>query len=239
MGMKIGLNVFNPLTYVPAFQTWRNQRSNAATKKEKLPFRQNKKLHKTLASIGVGVILFLAGGVLSSWQDQQNYFYDAGLQAYKLAATAGNDDNPIQTPQDQAKAFAFAYRAFDASMAVYKTRGSDGWLARFMLPKPDRHVAALAAFQKGKILIRLQKPKEAVAALKTYLQLNPAGSTDAYVDDTIVVEYDLELLYLQNPQLQQQEGKGQGKGGKSGKGDKPAPDANPSDQAGHTSQTKM
>jgi hypothetical protein len=240
-GTGIGLNVFNPRTYANAFQTWREKRKSTAPKKEKVPFRQNKQLHKTLSSIAVGIVLFLVGCVLGTWQDQQNYLYDAGLQAYKLASAADEEDNPIQTPQDQAKAFVFAYKALDASMAVYKFRGGQGWLARFLYPKPDRHIAALASFQKGKILIRMQKAKEAVAALKGYLELNPAGSADAYTDDTIVVEYDLELLYQQNPQLQQQEGKGgKGKpGGKDGKGDKPAPDADPNAQPGHMPLTKM
>ncbi|CAM5998896.1 unnamed protein product [Sphagnum balticum] len=190
--------------------------------------------------MSAGVVLLLSGSALGTWQDQQNYFYDLGLQAYKLASTAGAEDNPIQTPQDQAKAFVIAYKAFDASMAVYKFRSGEGWMARFLYPRPDRHLAALASFQKGKILIRVQKPKEAIAALKTYLMLNPAGSSDAYTDDTIVVEYDLELLYQQTPQLQQEEGKGQPQpNGKDGKGDKPAPDADPSNQPGHVPQTKM
>jgi hypothetical protein len=240
MGMEIGLNIFDPRTYASALHTWREHRRAFAPKKEKVPFRKNKQLHKTLGSLIMGIFLFVVGGALGTWQDQQNYFYDAGLQAYKFASTAGSEDSPIQTPQEQAKAFVFAYKALDASMAVYKYRGGEGWLARFLYPKPDRHIAALASFQKGKILIRLQKGKEAVEALKTYLMLNPAGSTDAYTDDTIVVEYDLELLYQQNPQMQQQEGKGAGKpGGKGGKGDKPAPDADPNGQPGHVPQTKM
>jgi hypothetical protein len=62
----------------------------------------------------------------------------------------------------------------------------------------------------------------------------PTGTTQADAErmraESLVVKYDLELLFKNNPSLAQQQGKGKGKG--QGKGDKQVPGTEPGKQPG-------
>jgi len=175
-----------------------------------------------LAGLIAGLLLLFYGLGLAMWQSPQVYYYDLGLKQY----TDGDLPHAVQS--------------FDRSLAAFKASARNRtWLERFVYPKPDRELAALADFQKGKVLIRAQQGQPAVDALEESLMLN-AGN--GYGDDVskadavrmheeaLAVKYDLELLFKNNPSLAQQQGKGKGKG--QGKGDKQVPGTEPGKQPG-------
>lgn len=181
----------------------------------------NKKRNRwLLAGLIAGLFSLYYGLGLALWRSPQVEYYNLGMQAY----TQGD----MQT----------AAKAFDRSFAAYRGSQDRTWLQRFVYPKPDPELAALAQFEKGKALIRLQQLPQAVDALKTSLKLNPGdGYAGMSVEDAnrmheeaLNVKYDLELLFKNNPNLAQQEGKGKGNGQQ--QGNKPVPGTDPGSQPG-------
>jgi hypothetical protein len=196
---------------------------------------------KTVLLISTGVLLLVFGLVTALWRDGQAMTYNQGLQAYVYAQTAGKDNpkNPVKTAQDREKMLKQSAEMFDLSVQVYGVESRNLWLERFLFPHPDRLLAARAAFRKGNSLIWLGDEKAAVEAYKQYLQLNPGGIYDAAAGDTFTDQHNLEIIYRNNPALQNAEGKGKGKGNDGdGKG-KQQNAGDPSNQAGHGNHTKM
>jgi hypothetical protein len=89
------------------------------------------------------------------------------------------------------------------------------------------------------VLIRAQQIPAAVDAFKESLMINPGnGYTGMSVDDAnrmqaeaYTVKYDLELLFKNNPDQAQKQGKGKPKDG-DGQGGKPVPGNDPGSQPG-------
>jgi tetratricopeptide (TPR) repeat protein len=173
-----------------------------------------------LAGLVSGLLLIWYGIGLAMWTDQQVMFYNAGLQLYKQ----GDLEN--------------AYKAFELSVTVYKRGQNMTYWQRLIYPKPSAELAALADFQKGKVLIRAQQIPAAVDAFKESLQINPGnGYSGISVDDAnrlkseaYTVKYDLELLFKNNPEQAEKQGKG--KPGKGNNGSKPVPGNDPSTAPG-------
>jgi hypothetical protein len=166
---------------------------------------------KTALTVSAGVLLLGFGVFTGLWQDGQAVTYNSGLQAYVYAQTAGKDNpkNPVKTAEDRQKALKHAAQMFDLST-------------------------------QGNCWLWLGDEKAAVAAYKQYLQLNPGGIYDTASGDTFTDQHNLEIVYNHNPALQQGEGKGQGKGNQDGqKGKQQSPGDDPSNQAGHSTHTKM
>jgi hypothetical protein len=197
---------------------------------------------KTALTVSAGVLLLGFGVFTGLWQDGQAVTYNSGLQAYVYAQTAGKDNpkNPVKTAEDRQKALKHAAQMFDLSTQVYGLESRSSWLERFLFPHPDRLLAARASFREGNCWLWLGDEKAAVAAYKQYLQLNPGGIYDTASGDTFTDQHNLEIVYNHNPALQQGEGKGQGKGNQDGqKGKQQSPGDDPSNQAGHSTHTKM
>jgi tetratricopeptide (TPR) repeat protein len=176
-----------------------------------------------LTGLIAGLFLLSYGLGLAMWQSPQVYYYDLGLKQYS--------DGDLQK----------SVQSFDRSLTAYKaTTSNRTWLERFVYPRPDRELAALADFQKGKILIRAQQAQPAVDALEDSLMYNPGNGYGADVsladahrmhEEAMAVKYDLELLFKNNSSLAQQQGKGKGKDGKD-KGGKQVPGTEPGKQPG-------
>ena len=164
-----------------------------------------------------GVVLIGVGLNLLLWPDSQVGFYNEGLQAYRT----GRAQEAVQL--------------FDRSLAVYKQRSNDSWLERFVYPAPSREYASYAAFHKAKALLMLKKGKPAVEAFKELPGYEHLSQDDVQrlTDQSLIVKYDLELLFKNNKQLAQGEGKGEGKpqpGDQDGK--KQQPGQQPGDKPG-------
>ncbi len=168
------------------------------------------------ASLAYGLYLF-------SWTDSQYELYNQGVAAYQTG--------------DVQKAIKY----FDQSLGVYKARQNETWVERFVYPKPNKEVAAQAAFHKAKALIRAKQGKPAVEAFQESLQLNSgnlyqgrglsAREVQEAEENAKVVKYDLELLFKNNPSLAQGQGKGKPKPG-DGKGDQQVPGDQPGKMPG-------
>jgi tetratricopeptide (TPR) repeat protein len=170
-----------------------------------------------------GAIIFSIGLFLYHWSDDQYALYNQGIAAYRA--------------NDMQVAIKFA----DQSVSVYKTRKAHSWIERFVYPKPDRELAAQAAFLKGKALLRANQPAAAVQSFKESLELNSGNLylgrqlTEAefhqYYEAAMVTKYDLELVFKNNPPQAQKQGKGKPQD-KSGNGTTPLPGEDPSTQPG-------
>ena len=174
-----------------------------------------------LAGLFAGIVLIWYGLGMATWRDQQVGYYNAGIELYKQGD------------------LEHAYKAFDLSANAYGRDLQRTYLQRLVYPKPSQELAALAMFQKGKVLIRAQKLKPAVQAFEDSLMLNPGnGYSGISVDEAsrmheqaMTVKKDLEELFKNNPELAKGEGKGKPKPG-DGKGNKPVPSQDPSTKPG-------
>lgn len=170
-----------------------------------------------------GAIIFSIGLYFYQWKDAQYALYNQGIIAYRA--------NKMQE----------AIKYADQSVGVYKARQSYTWLERFAYPKPDKELAAQAAFLKGKALLRANQPAAAVQSFKESLELNSGNLylgrqlTEAefhqYHEAAMVTKYDLELVFKNNPPQAQKQGKGKPED-KSGNGTTPLPGEDPSTQPG-------
>lgn len=174
----------------------------------------------------VGALSFAYGLYLYTWHDGQTETYNAGLVAYQ------NGDMQA------------AIKFFDQSLGVYRTRQHESWTERFVYPKPDKELAAEAAFHKAKALLRAKQVKPAVESFRESLELNSGNmyqgrglsprEVQEAAENAYIVKYDLYLLFKNNPEQAQQQGKGKGKGKPGDKADqgKPTPDKDPSGMPG-------
>lgn len=170
----------------------------------------------------LGVLMLACAFHLLTWNNSQVASFNAGLQAYE----DGNMQKAVQLS--------------DRSLAAYKEGVThDDWLHRHLYPQPDRALAARAAFMKAKSLLQLKQAPAALDAFKESLQLNPGNSySDVTLEaaqrmerDALWVQYDLELLFKNNSQMAQQEGKGKGKG-QGQPGNKQVPGTEPGNKPG-------
>jgi tetratricopeptide (TPR) repeat protein len=180
-----------------------------------MSFFSSKKNRWLLAALVAGILILYQGIQLATWRSAEIAYYNQGLVEYQ------NGD------------FQKAVQMFDRSYAAFKAEEKADWLHRFIYPAPDRRVAALANFQKAKALLHLQQGQPAVDAFKESLKLNPGNDYEDLAltaanqlhEDALVVKYDLELLFKNNPSLAQGQGKGKGKGqGKPGNQQVPGQD---------------
>jgi tetratricopeptide (TPR) repeat protein len=177
----------------------------------------NKRRMQLLAGLLLGALMIAGGWNLAKWKDEQTLAYDLGLAYYQAG--------------DLPKA-VFQY---DKSISEYKKALRYPYWQRLAFPQAKTELAALAAFQKGKTLIRAQQLEQAVAAFKDSLAFNPGdgysenlskADRDRMHEEAMTVKYDLELLFKNNKDLAQKEGKGKPKDGQ-GKGNKPVPGNDP------------
>lgn len=175
-----------------------------------------------LAATLAGILMLYFGFTLATWRSEQVDYYNLGLAAY--------EQGDVQT----------AVQAFDRSLHAYKRDSRAGWLHRFVYPEPNRELAAQAAFHKAKSLLRARQAEPAVEAFKESLRLNPGnGYTDMALSDAqrmeaqaLIVKYDLELLFKNQPQLAQGQGKGKGNQQGNQPGNQPVPGDQPGSKPG-------
>lgn len=173
-----------------------------------------------LLAFAAGSVM-LAGGVsLARWRCEQIDFYNAGLAAYE----AGDPQASVEM--------------FDRSLNAYQQALQAPWLDRFVYPRANTELAARASFHKAMVLIRVQQVEPAVAALLLSLRLNPAGASAYYGDDaarlrelSLIVRYNLELLFNQRPDLARAQGAGRRPGDGSGDAQR-VPGQNPGNMPG-------
>lgn len=177
-----------------------------------------------IATVIAGALLFSAGLYLYQWRDAQYALYNQGMTAYR--------SGDLQV----------AIKNADQSLAVYKSRRSSTWMERFIYPKPDKELAAQAAFLKAKALLRANQPAPAVQSFQESLELNSGNlygrdltekEFQEFREAAMIVKYDLELLFKNNPEQAQKQGKGKGKGdGEKKDGAKPVPGDDPGNMPG-------
>ena len=171
-----------------------------------------------IATVIVGAMIFSGGLYLYSWRDAQYALYDQGIAAYR----AGD--------------LQVAIKYADQSLAVYKSRHASTWMERFIYPKPDRGLAAQAAFLKARSLLKVNQAAPAVESFKESLELNPGNLYEEELSEkeyqllkeaAWIVKYDLELLFKNNPEQAQKQGKGKKGNGEKKEGGKPVPGDDP------------
>ncbi len=181
-----------------------------------------------LAALVAGCLSLNYGFQLATWRSAQVEYYNQGLAAYQTG--------DVQT----------AAKLFDQSIAAYKQQTRADWLTRFVYPHANVELAAQANFHKAKALLRMRQGEPAVEAFKESLKLNPGNGyrgvsledAERLREQAMIVKYDLELLYKNNPQMGQGQGKG-GKGNKPGQGNKQVPGDQPGTQPGKGDRDKM
>ncbi|MBS1995243.1 MAG: tetratricopeptide repeat protein [Cyanobacteria bacterium SZAS LIN-2] len=188
--------------------------------------RKNKSFAQRLAVTSTavaGAIIFSIGLYLHQWSDAQYALYNRGIAAYRA--------------NDMQVAIKFA----DQSLSLYKSRRAASWPERFIYPRPDKELAAQAAFLKGKALLRSNQPSAAVQSFKESLELNSGNlylgrhlseeEFHRYYEAAMVTKYDLELVFKNNPPQAKKQGKGKPQD-KGGQGTTPVPGEDPSTQPG-------
>lgn len=176
-----------------------------------------------IASFLVGFVLTMSGWWMWESQTPQTQWYNRGLVAYN----SGN--------------YQVAIEDFDKSMAAFQSALNE---KRGPLTAPaSLEIAQLAQCHKFKALIKMKNGKLAVAAIKEGLKLSTAWNISHFElseaeikkiqEDRIVCQTNLEILFKQQQEMAQAEGKG--KGGQQGEpGDKPSDNPANGNQSGKT-----
>lgn len=181
--------------------------------------KNSRRTYWMIAALVAGILFTGSGVHLATYQSAQIQYYNLGLAAY------------------QQEDLQLANAAFDRSIQAYEQEARAGWVHRFLYPEPSREMAALAYFHKAKVLLRARQVEPAVEAFKKSLSLNagngyqgiPLSEAQRLEAQALVVQYDLELLFKNQPQ----QGEGQGKGkGKPQPGDGQGNQQVPGDQPG-------
>lgn len=179
--------------------------------------------------IAVGLLL---GGLRLTHETPAQYkHYNAAMQAYQERDV----DKTIQL--------------LELSLADYDAHKDQPWYDNMLHGRPSDELAALAHFHKGvMLLIKAQNEKrpglagQAVEELEESLKLNPGSPYANQVKhleaatlngEAMTVKHDLDLIFLQHPE-QQDNGKPQdGKGDGPPQPAKPAPGDDPGSKPGH------
>jgi len=173
-----------------------------------------------IISFLVGFALTMTGWVWWEQQTPQTQYYNKGLIAYNT----GNWD--------------LAVRHFDRSVAEFNSADSAD---KSVLKAPASvEMAALAQFHKFMALLKMKNAKLAVDAIKESLKLSSEMNLKKYQlsdselrriqEQRFDAQTDLEILFKQQEQMAQGEGKNGNKPGQPQPGDKPADD--PGNQQG-------
>lgn len=185
--------------------------------------KNSRRTYWMIAALVAGIIFTGFGVHLSTYVAPQQAYYNVAMAAYE------QENLPL------------ASAALDRSILAYKAEARADWLHRFIYPAPSRELAALAYFHKAKVLLRQRKMEAAVDAFKESLRLNAGNGYQGLTlseaqrleAQAMVVKYDLELLFKNQPQQGQGQGKGQGKPQQGqGKGNQQVPGDQPGNQPG-------
>lgn len=158
---------------------------------------KKRKWRSVLLSAGffVGMMLLGAGWMLSTYRSMQIDGYNAGIAAMRSGE------------------HRIAVQSFEHSVQHFNRARQMNWAGRFFLPAPDIELAARASFYRGMVLIQTGQAEAAVAALQESLRFNPGSGRASSVGEAhrlhelaLVVKYNLELLFNQNPQLAHSQG---------------------------------
>lgn len=182
-----------------------------------------------LASFLVGFILTFSGWMLWENQSAQTIWYNRGLIAYNT----GNYDLAVEN--------------FDKSFAAYQSALSEKKSP--LVAGPSVEQAALAQFHKFKALLKMKNGKLAVISIKESLKVSTELNLSRFQLDEaelkrireqrIIAQTDLEILFKQQQQMAEQEGKGKGnKPGKPGE-DKQAQDPSKGSNPGKTNRDAL
>jgi tetratricopeptide (TPR) repeat protein len=166
-----------------------------------------------IASFLVGFVLTMTGWVMWENMTPQTQWYNKGLIAYNT----GNYDLAVQN--------------FDRSIGEFNANDSTEPNA-FKAPA-SLEMAELAQLHKFKALLKMKNAKLAVVAIKEGLKLTTSKNLARYklseetlkklAEDRLVAQTDLEILFKQQEQMAQAEGKGN-KPGQPKQGEKQAED---------------
>lgn len=115
------------------------------------------KLSTIVITMAIGLLLTSCGAYLTFWHDSQMREYNQGLSHYRTLQ------------------FEESIQAFERADAVYQYSLNRSWFERFVYPKPNREVAALALLHKGNALIRLQQMERAKKAYQESITYNPGS----------------------------------------------------------------
>lgn len=173
-----------------------------------------------ILSFLVGFALTMTGWVWWESQTPQTQWYNKGLIAYNT----GNYDLAVQN--------------FDRSVVEFNA--NDSTESSAIKAPASVEMAALAQFHKFKALLKMKNAKLAVVAIKESLKLTTEMNLKRYAlpqsdlrriqEQRIDAQTDLEILFKQQEQMAQQEGKGGNKPGQPQQGDKQSED--PGNQPG-------
>lgn len=159
----------------------------------------------TVLTVVFGLLGSAGGLYLHFWADYQASLYNQGLAQYRTLE------------------FTEAAKSFERSIIAFEHAGDRQWLERFVYPKPDREVAALAALHLGNALLRQKNIPKAIKAFKKSIRLNPGtgySSLPGYPQELSpedltrlakqaeIAKYNLELLLRNTPDDEQKEGPG-------------------------------
>lgn len=160
-----------------------------------------------IASFLLGLVLTFTGWTWWEHQTPQTQWYNRGLIAYNT----GNYD--------------LAVANFDKSITAFQQ--AEGEKKDAFHAPASVEMAALAQFHKFKALLKMKNGKLALIAIKESLKLTTSYNLNRYQlseselkrigEQRIIVQTDLEILFRQQQQMA--EGEGKGKGQK--QGDKP------------------
>lgn len=174
---------------------------------------------RMMLTLILGFSLVWAGITLLAWQSPQVAYYNQGLELFQNGDAEG------------------AMKAFDQSLAVWRARHQSNWFERVCLPGPTDELAAETLGKQAIVFLLLRKPEQARDAFKRSLELNSGNNypaklsreeVDRLIEQALVEKKNLEILFLMNQSMAQQEGKGEPRPGDQ-PGSQPAPGSDPAD----------
>lgn len=153
-----------------------------------------------LACAVAGVFLLAVFIGLTTWQDEQTQYYNAGIAAYN----SGNMEGAVEM-------FEASYQAYVAAKSNSNQPMSP------ILPKPRVRLALLAKFQQAKAMVRLEKSEAAIEQFSESIRLSDpeeiektdASSAEQHLiaEDRLTAQYDLELLLKNSSQSKKKQPK--------------------------------
>jgi tetratricopeptide (TPR) repeat protein len=143
----------------------------------------------------LGCLMIVGGTHLERWRSPQVDFFNLG----QLALSEQNPEAALEL--------------FDHSLSAYEQTRNDDWFERFVFPDADLELAARAHFLRGIAFVMSGDALGAVEAFQASLKLNPGNgyatdlpSQQRLEDLALLVKYNLELLFSENPTLARRQG---------------------------------